>query len=49
MKKQLSDYKAYTLADLINDETFILWVLQPDEKAELFWKNVQNTYPKLGR
>ncbi|MGQ7855025.1 FecR family protein [Pedobacter sp. WC2501] len=48
MKKQLSDYKAYTLADLINDETFILWVLQPDKTAELFWQNVRNTYPTLG-
>ena len=47
MKKQLSDYKAYTLADLINDESFILWVLQPDETAELFWQDVRNTYPIL--
>jgi len=47
MKKQLSDYKAYTLADLINDETFILWVLQPDKTAELFWQDVRNTYPTL--
>ena len=48
MKKQLSDYKAYTLADLINDETFILSVLQPGETVELFWQNIQNTYPHLG-
>ncbi|WP_025145882.1 FecR family protein [Pedobacter jeongneungensis] len=47
MKKQLSDYKAYTLADLINDETFILWVIQPDETADTFWQNVQNTFPNL--
>ncbi|WP_316828258.1 FecR family protein [Pedobacter miscanthi] len=47
MKKQLSDYKAYTLADLINDEAFILWVLQPDETADTFWQDVQNTYPAL--
>jgi len=47
MKKQLSDYKAYTLADLINDETFILWVVQPDETADLFWQNVRTTYPNV--
>ncbi|RNL53972.1 FecR family protein [Pedobacter jejuensis] len=47
MKKQLSDYKAYTLADLINDESFILWVLQPDRTAEIFWQDVLDTYPIL--
>lgn len=47
MTKQLSDYKAYTLADLINDETFILWLVQPDETADLFWQNVRTTYPNL--
>lgn len=47
MKKQLSNYEAYTLADLINDEAFILWVLQPDETADLFWQNIQHTYPAL--
>jgi transmembrane sensor len=47
MKKQLSDYQAYTLADLINDEAFILWVLQPDETTNAYWQNIQNTYPAL--
>jgi transmembrane sensor len=47
MKKQLSDYNAYTLADLINDEAFILWVLQPDESLNTYWQNIQKAYPAL--
>lgn len=47
MKKQISAYETYTLAELINDQDFLLWVLHPDEKSDLHWQSIENTYPKL--
>ncbi|WP_316752881.1 FecR family protein [Pedobacter gandavensis] len=49
MKKQISAYETYTLAELINDQDFLLWVLHPDEKSDLHWQSIENTYPKLQR
>jgi ferric-dicitrate binding protein FerR (iron transport regulator) len=47
MKKQLSDYQSYTLPDLINDESFMLWVSQPSEELDTKWDRIQQIYPGI--
>lgn len=47
MKKQLSDYRSYTLEDLINDQSFMLWVSQPSEALDAQWDTISQTYPPL--
>lgn len=47
MKKQLNDYQSYTLEDLINDKSFMLWISQPTEELDAKWNTIQQTYPGL--
>lgn len=47
MKKQLSDYKSYTLQDLISDESFMLWVSQPSPALNAQWSSILQQYPAL--
>ena len=47
MKKQLSDYQFHTLSDLINDQSFMLWVTQPTQELDIKWNSIQQTYPAL--
>lgn len=47
MKKQLNHYRSYTLEDLINDDSFTLWVSQPTEALDTKWNNIRQTYPDL--
>jgi transmembrane sensor len=47
MKKPLSDYQSYTLNDLINDKSFILWVSQPANDLNATWDSIQKAYPSL--
>lgn len=47
MKKKINVYEFHTLEELINDQDFLLWVLQPDEKSDLHWQSIENTYPQL--
>lgn len=47
MKKQLSDYQSYTLNDLINDKSFILWVSQPTDDLNARWDKIQKAHPSL--
>lgn len=47
MKKQISDYKSYTLENLINDESFMLWVSQPSAALDAQWNNILQQYPAL--
>lgn len=47
MKKQISAYETYTLAELINDQDFLVWVLHPDEQSDSYWRRIENTYPQL--
>jgi transmembrane sensor len=47
MKKQLNDYQSYTLPDLINDQSFMLWVSQPTEELDTKWDNIQQIYPGI--
>lgn len=47
MKKQLSDYKSYTLNDLINDKSFLLWLSQPDDDLNIRWDSIQKAHPSL--
>ncbi|MFP5080669.1 FecR family protein [Pedobacter sp. JCM 36344] len=47
MKKQLSDYQSYTLNDLINDKSFMLWVSQPTDELDIKWISIQKAYPSL--
>jgi transmembrane sensor len=47
MKKQLSDYQSYTLNDLINDKSFMLWVTQPNDNLNARWDSIQKAHPSL--
>ncbi|MET4083974.1 transmembrane sensor [Pedobacter sp. UYP30] len=47
MDKQISDYQSSTLEDLINDESFMLWVSQPTEELDSKWNTIQQLYPGL--
>lgn len=47
MKKQLSDYQSYSLHDLIDDRSFMLWVSQPTNELNTKWDNIQKAYPSL--
>ena len=47
MKKELSVYRSYTLEDLINDQSFLLWVSQPTKELDMRWNNIQQAYPHL--
>jgi len=45
MKKKFGDYQFYTLQDLINDESFMLWISQPTDELDKKWENIQRVYP----
>ncbi len=47
MKKQLTDYQSCTLEDLINDESFMLWVTQPTDDLDNHWDSILQAYPGL--
>jgi transmembrane sensor len=47
MKKQISDYESYTLQDLINDNSFMLWVSQPTQELDTKWNSIIKAYPSL--
>jgi transmembrane sensor len=47
MKKQLSEYQSYTLNDLINDKSFMLWVTQPTNELDTKWNSIQKAYPNI--
>jgi transmembrane sensor len=47
MKKQSGDYNSYTLQDLINDNSFMLWVSQPSKELDAKWNSIQQEYPHL--
>lgn len=47
MKKQLTDYQSYTLEDLINDESFMVWVTQPNDELDTHWSSILDAYPGL--
>jgi transmembrane sensor len=40
-------YKDYSAKDLLKDNAFLLWLMEPDEKTNLFWNNLQRLYPNL--
>lgn len=47
MKKQSGDYQSYTLNDLFNDKSFMLWVSQPTNELNTKWNNIQKAHPNL--
>jgi transmembrane sensor len=47
MKEQLGDYQSYTLNELINDRSFMLWVSQPTTELDAKWNRIQEAYPAL--
>lgn len=47
MKKPLRDYQSYTLEDFINEEKFLLWVLQPNEELNGWCNQIQTAHPHL--
>jgi len=40
-----SDYSHFDIADFAADEYFVGWVLQPDEKSDVFWSDWQKNNP----
>lgn len=47
MKKQSGDFQFYTLNDLFNDKSFMLWVSQPTNELDTKWNSIQKAHPGL--
>ena len=43
--EEFEDYKEYTTEDFVEDASFTLWVLQPTEKSNYFWRTFVEEYP----
>lgn len=40
-------YHHCSVADLLKDEKFLCWILNPDEESNKFWTEQQDEYPEL--
>jgi len=47
MENQTPDFNAYNLQNLMDDQQFVNWVLQPDEQLDLYWQTVLGNYPHI--
>lgn len=41
------DYHNYSTVDLLKDEKFLCWLLNPNEESKDFWNEQQKKYPEL--
>jgi transmembrane sensor len=43
---QMKEYEKYTLSDFLEDDSFVRWATNAEPEANVFWKEVINTYPE---
>lgn len=42
----MKEYEKYTLSDFLEDDSFVRWAINAEPEANVFWKEVINTYPE---
>lgn len=47
MENKAPDFNTYNLQNLLDDQQFVNWILQPDQQLDLYWQGVISKYPHL--